>query len=468
MIEERFQLLVEKYLEGRLADDEARELLEAPEPFRGRLFDEVTMAGLLARAEGPSSPELAGRVQAALRGQGEKQAMVGAVMQHLPAAPRRLRPGTALWIFAGLAAVVAIAFLTPIFQIVRPPERPVAVAPVVPSFKASPEAEAAIRRGLDFLRKSKLPGASHQTPLPADELVLLTFFSAGVGEEDPLVRKLLPQVLSAKLQRTYSVSLQAMALERLDRAKYKGRIAECAQFLVDNQCLNGQWSYGLPLAAPPGTEVKKRRDGPISGNNSCSAFAMLGLRACADAGVAIPPDTFERAARWWRDSRLTDATAPAGQERSGWCYMREENPHRPYGSMTAGGLASLVIADRLSGQDWKRDRAAQAGLNWVTFHFTAIEHYGPVEELMAKEMISDTPNPMTEFYYYLWAVERAAVLCGLEKLGDHDWYEEGMREILAGQRPDGSWYGGAKRCQPAWDTCFAILFLTRSTRTLGD
>ena len=48
------------------------------------------------------------------------------------------------------------------------------------------------------------------------------------------------------LEWTYDVSLQAMILEEIDRVKYQARIAQCAQFLVDNQCPNGQWSYGEP------------------------------------------------------------------------------------------------------------------------------------------------------------------------------------------------------------------------------
>jgi len=83
---------------------------------------------------------------------------------------------------------------------------------------------------------------------------------------------------------------------------------------------------------------------------------------------------------------------------------------------------------------------------------------------MAKEMISDTPNSNTELYYYLWSVERAAAVCGMDKFGARDWYAEGVHELLAAQRPDGSWFSGVKRCQPVYDTCFAILFLTRSSR----
>ena len=42
----------------------------------------------------------------------------------------------------------------------------------------------------------------------------------------------------------------------------------------------------------------------------------------------------------------------------------------------------------------------------------------------------------------------------------------GAPVILDAQKPDGSWYGGAKRCNSTWDTCFAILFLKKATQRL--
>lgn len=461
MNEERFLLLVEKHHDGALADDEARELLDAPEPFRSRLLDEVTMAGLLARAEGKGTPDMAAKVQAALRATSEKDAMVARVMNHVPRRRSAFRPFLALAAAAVIVLVLSFAFRgSEPAPVVPGPS----VAATVPPPALRPEVKAAVAKAVDYLHRAKLPSATHMTPAPSDELVLWAFLNAGVPGNDPLFSKLLKDVLASKLQRTYSVSLQAMALERLDRAKYRDRIADCAQFLVDNQCLNGQWSYGTPtVSARPGGLVKKTRDGPLSGNNSCSQFAAMALRACVDAGVAIPLETFDRAARGWRECQRPEADG-----RIGWCYTRDESPHRPYGSMTAGGVMSLVIHHRLAGRDWREDKLAQAALSWVQYHFTVTENFGPVEELMAKEMISDTPNQSTELYYWLWAVERAATVCGLEKFGDRDWYQEGVHELLATQKADGSWTSGVKRCQPVWDTCYAILFLTRSTRPFAN
>ena len=41
--------------------------------------------------------------------------------------------------------------------------------------------------------------------------------------------------------------------------------------------------------------------------------------------------------------------------------------------------------------------------------------------------------------YYMYGLERAGMLYGTEKFGDHDWYLEGAKSIVRGQKDDGSW-----------------------------
>ena len=174
--------------------------------------------------------------------------------------------------------------------------------------------------------------------------------------------------------------------------KYQNRIAQCAQQLVDNQCANGQWGYGDPsifvmdLNLPPlppkfkgqrKVPVKRKRDGPAAGDNSNSQYALLGLRACHDAGIVLPASTcMELAAKWWRESqtrRLEREGAGAGAQ--GWCYGKHE--HKPYGSMTVGGIASLVICDYIQGKDAKKDREVANGMEWLAKNFSVAYNPGP-------------------------------------------------------------------------------------------
>ncbi len=455
---ERFELLAEGFIDDRLSDAEARELAEAVEAspeLRAKLLDAVTMAGLLARSQG-APPDLAPRVLAALRAPSDKDAQVRSILDHLPA--RKRRPG---WIW-GLAAVgllaLGLSLRTP-----RPVAPPLPEAPRT-AFTEWDRRDAAVQKGVAYLRKTKLPASRHQGPMPADDLALLALLTAGVPAEDPLAAELLGRTLAAPLQRVYNVSLHAMVLQKL--GGHRERLAACAQFLIDNQTADGRWPYGNPtLPLPPGAAPKQTRTGQAGPNNSCTLFAAMGLRACAEAGLRIPRETLERGAQAWRNSQQPDADA-GFPDRAGWCYLREEKDHHPYGSMTAGGLGALATLDLLAGRDPMKDPAAMKGLNWLTYHFTVMENFGPVEDLMAQEIVSDTPAPMTEFFYYLWALERVGGTLGLVKLGDRDWYHEGAHELLQLQKPDGHWSSGVKRCEPVWDTCYAILFLMRPTRPM--
>jgi hypothetical protein len=203
----------------------------------------------------------------------------------------------------------------------------------------------AIRKGVAWLKTSaKSPGYGKN--VNCDELLLLTLLHAGLSEDDPKVKELVDRVLVCKLERTYNVSLLAVALEELDRVKYQGRIAQCAQFLVDNQCQSGQWSYGTPSpfavpvetpvrkavasgeGKPPGPgakpevfrkkpavqtfiKVEKKREAEASGDNSNSQYAALGIRACHDAGIVFPRSVLERALDGWKKLQIQDPKAVA-------------------------------------------------------------------------------------------------------------------------------------------------------------
>jgi hypothetical protein len=329
----------------------------------------------------------------------------------------------------------------------------------------------AVRGGIGWLRaKAAAFGAEGKS----DELLLWTYIHGGVPESDPEFQALLKSLLEKPLERTYNVALTAMVLEELNSQKHLKRIAQCAQHLVDNQCANGQWGYGdpslfvlevsVPPPLPPKSKavrkvtITRKRDGPAAGDNSNSQYAMLGLRACHDAGVVLPAATIELAAKWWRESqsRVSTIKAPAIAP-EGWCYGKHE--HKPYGSMTVGGIASLVICDYIQGKDHRKDREIANGMEWLTKNFSVTYNPGPYEHARMEE------NSQHSYLYYMYGLERAGILYGTEQIGNHFWFAKGMQVLIDQQRPDGSWRGGNSDLQ---DTCFAILFLRKATRALSD
>jgi hypothetical protein len=351
---------------------------------------------------------------------------------------------------------------------------------VPPAEKVDPvKVDGAIKKGVAYL-KSQIGKYGSINKRRSEELLLWVFAHTGVPENDPDFEKLFKTVTETPLEWTYNVSLQAMILEEIDRVKYQPRIAQCAQFLLDNQCQNGQWGYGEldPFAKDtptgggkkavasgskskaekpiPGQRtkpkvlntmtVKQMKRGPAKGDNSNSQYAALGLRACHDAGIVLPPEVIEQAEKWWRDGIGAD----------GWGYLSRNDSG--YGSMTAGAVGALTIYLYIQGHPWLKDKDVQTGMDWLAKNFSVTE------------------NPKTPEagggqggwqYYYLYALERAGIFYGTETFGPHEWYVEGANYLLGQQHEDGSWMTkGADHA--IWDTSFAILFLRRATRPLRD
>jgi len=333
------------------------------------------------------------------------------------------------------------------------------------------------------------------------ELVLLTLAHSGYYKDGSAeIARLIEHVLQKPIATTYTASLMAMALQKLDSRKYQWRIAQCAQFLVDNQCTNGQWDYGepvpvdkfrppMPTTAPkppqdvatqssgrsspttaaepkkkeagrtsplPRVPVQKRKNGPPNGDNSNAQYAALGLRACLDAGIDVEISVLARARQWWLRSQNRDG---------GWGYCDcgstgggEENEksvsNSSYGSMTVGAVGALCIYDYFLKMDYKNDPAVKSGVAWIAANYEV------------------TRNPKkTNFavLYYLYGLERVGLLYGTEKFGANEWYPDGANHLLQTQQ-GGTWNSGDRlvkgAAQTTVDTCFAILFLRRGTPRL--
>lgn len=293
-------------------------------------------------------------------------------------------------------------------------------------------------------------GKRHSAPprrIYAD-LAALALLRAGYPETHPLVEECLGRSLGRPLESTYIAALQA----RLGRPDLCRRVA---QFLADTQCANGQWDYGRAvtiLGPPPEGRIVRRSEGPATGDNSVSSYAVLGLLHCRRAGVDVEPDILHRARRWWLSCQNADG---------GWGYaggageMTEAGDNTSassYGSATASGLASLAALRELMGPDPATDAAIARGSSWLGSRFG----------------VDANPGKEAGFSHVHWlsALGRAGTLLRQDRFGSHDWYAEGSAFLLSTQQADGSWRLEQGKFMnneknDIVDTCLAVLFLLR-------
>lgn len=316
-----------------------------------------------------------------------------------------------------------------------------------PDVEPTPDAvRLAVMRGCSFLRSEWRKGWKGSPRFLPDELVLYAWSCAGLGRTDSDSAALLSHLLETPPPGTYRAALRACALERIASPDLRPRLEECARFLQSTQLANGQWSYG------PAEDAAI----PTLGDNSNSAYALLGLAACRRAGVEVSRDVLYKAAGWWIHSQNDDG---------GFGY-RSDRESSSYESMTASGLHSLLIAFDALGRPPKPEKARAAGESTYDFE-SAILHGG--SWLANHWNVRENEGSAYQggrLLYGLYALERTGDTRQTdEPRSNHglpaDWYRQGATYLLTSQREDGSWDDGSET--PVPNTCFALLFLTRAT-----
>jgi hypothetical protein len=317
--------------------------------------------------------------------------------------------------------------------------------------------------------------------------------------------------------RTYEAGITLMALEALGKwkppgaktghteaqgGKLKGDELEWAKqlrdFLVDHQVMTRQVSH----SSGNGTTVEDKKEmwhyptgGKGSTDHSNSQYAILGLQAASRLGypcesrvwlavfenmmftqaesgpkvnrVIMPPRAKNKEG-YFRPHTVSNISDRA----RGWGYFGHQKPQASdntagmggeTGSMTTVGIACVEIAwNELAKCAAKGDRDAQKfirerdnitakdqathdGFAWLASNFSVDTNPGQ-------------PNGGWH-YYYLYGLERAGVLANRVNIGTHDWYREGGEKLLS-QEKGGAW---SSNDGALTSTCFALLFLARST-----
>ncbi|MCI0376108.1 MAG: hypothetical protein L0215_00735 [Gemmataceae bacterium] len=376
------------------------------------------------------------------------------------------------------------------------PKTPPPPPPLIPLSKED-EAKVSelVKKGAEWLKKTQHPSGTWGPPEQALNYVGLgglTLLESGVPASDPSVQKAAKFVRGnmPKLHRTYEMSLCLLFLDRLGDKQDLPHIETLAMRLVAGQLANGAWTYnqnrltdsdvavlrGLLQDAgriSPREYVRKNKDAAAKlstqarkagvftspenapdvfagadGDNSNTQFAILALWAARRHKLPVD-SALELVVRRFRSTQNPDGSFPYSPR----LPMASQNG---LPTMTCAGLLGLAVgygiaADgKTAGPGPNQDQAIQKALRHLS------------------SSIGDPPKdpkqqaPVTELYF-LWSIERVAVLYQLSKVAGKDWYHWGLWMLAQHQRPNGQWhFAKGHGNSPLVDTCFALLFLQRA------
>ncbi len=339
---------------------------------------------------------------------------------------------------------------------------------------------AAIDRGVKHLKGLAKEDGSYEPhgkyEVGTTALAMLTLTACGVPREDPVVAAGLRFVFARSPKKTYERAVALMAVEQAYTPPGEAHRKEVAVRHRELPDRRRRWCESIAAALErdalaPGAWAYKVHPGGrwiIHPDSSNTQYAVLGLRAAARMDIPVKIQTWEGVVRYFGQVRERKApravvalvregevqpTEYRVREAAGFRY-KAASPHA-WASMTCAGIASLAIAREQLALERKLSpklakhigRGILGGWAWLDRHWAMDRH-------------ALHPGG-TWYYYYLYSLERAAILDGVKRVGDQDWYREGAAQLLARQKESGSWDDQEKK--QITKTCFALLFLKRAT-----
>lgn len=436
---EHFRLpLMLCYLEGKTRDEAAEELGWSPSTFRGRL--ERGRERLRKRLESKGVGLTAGLLAAMLSQAGEPIAVSSALYESLlqttiPANSSEIvrslaegamsgvnaisiKIGAAVFLVLGLLGVGIVTMQNGSPPIALPaaaarevdkdpPRKDPAAKPLTEKELATTAAKCR-DAAIEWLKKNQgkdggwdhLGNASIAWKGGPTSLVVAALADSGIEADDPLLARALKHLRELKPSQTYVVSLQTLALCRVNDKQDAALISRNVEWLVKagtspNVMDQLSWSYTVDSAG--------------SGDFSNTQFALMALHEADRVGIK-PRNTkvWENVRKMCLSSQLVDG---------GWGYRTGSSPSTF--AMTCAGLNALYLADENIGSDTAASRNARK----IASAYLA-RKYAPFDGLSA--------------FYNLDLIARLGKLTGEKKIGDHDWYAEGVQWILKHQNADGS------------------------------
>ena len=397
--------------------------------------------------------------------------------------------------FAGMlaAALVIVVAVSPLYG--QPTGAGAKAVSDARTRQAVADARAVVDAGLGYLKGQQQPDGSWQRgprePVAITALVVRAFAAdEKVGPGADLVRRGYDRLLAEQkpdggiykdLLANYNTAIAVSALAASPDPAHKQAMAKAVAYLKGSQ-------FSDAVAAPDGGKIDVNHPyyggwgyggsrGPGGGRPDMSNTNVV-LEALNDAGLKPDDPAYRRALKFVQGLQNHSETNPsswAGDD-GGFVYGINEKGEgnsaageydgadgrrmvRSYGSMTYGGLKSMIYAG-LS----KDDPRVKAAWDWIRNHWTLDENPGM--------RAADPKDAEAGLYYYYQTFGRALGAYDEPRITDgsgnrHDWRVELIRELKERQRPDGSFVGIGKWMEdnPVLSTTFSVLALQEA---LGD
>jgi hypothetical protein len=346
------------------------------------------------------------------------------------------------------------------------------------------EINRAVDAGLALLKRSQQQDGSfaHQYALGMTSLCGWSMLEGGVSHKDPAMTKLVAWVRDNCLKSdfTYSISVAIIFLDRYGDPGDAPLIEALACQLLRQGWGTGAWRYACPEIPEEERKIfsdlakKARDDGPgpqepkdvkdmpkrrFSADGvrllkklelmnpladpSATQFAMMALWVARRHGVPVD-DTLRLVPLVFRKTQRPDG---------GWAYRFEDPNEKSTPAMTCAGLLAYALGHAVNKE--KRDILKDAR---VVPAMKALRAF--MDKLSKDKENFFLGEQGGNNYYFLWSLERMAVVYDIKKVGERDWYRWGADLLLdqAKANRDNLWQGAYGLA----DTSFAILFLKRA------
>jgi hypothetical protein len=190
----------------------------------------------------------------------------------------------------------------------------------------------------------------------------------------------------------------------------------------------------------------RARRATYRGDNSNTQFAILGLWVAQRYGVAARAALLATE-RYFRETQSTDGS---------WTY----NPNVRWwrDSMTCAGLMSLAMLHGAIGGQGQDIRPTQPIVVNDAVVLEGLRYLGRALDKIGVDGERIVGVEAREPLYFLWSLERMAVIYNLKKIGEREWYPWAAQILIETQLQDGRWY----EMGDVIGTCFALLILKRS------